>query len=80
MDEVHDDQLIEVTVLRANDPSCPDGNSCPAVTRVKQRPGRHYLIAVPETDPAVLAAHASRMGPGEVLVWQPDDLVPEVDG
>lgn len=73
------DPPIEVTVLRGSDPACPDGNSCPTVTRVTQRPGRHYLVATPETDPAVLAAHAPYMGPGEVLVWQPDDLVPEVD-
>lgn len=73
MDET-DVAVPEVTVLRG---SCGDDETCPVQTTVSTRPGRIYYVATIETDPDIVAAYAGRVGPGEILVWQPDDL-PEV--
>lgn len=69
---------VEVTVLRSSGP-CGDDEECPAVTRVSARPGRHYFVGTPETDPEVLAAHAGKIGATEMLFWEPSSLIPELD-
>ncbi len=68
------DGVPQVVVLRG---SCGDDETCPVQTSVSTRPGRIYYVATIETDEEILAAHAGRVGPDEILVWQPDDL-PEV--
>lgn len=70
---------MKITTIATTANSCPDIVQCPAKDLVDERPGRVYLIANVETDPDVLNAFASRIGPGETLVWQPSVLHPEVD-
>jgi hypothetical protein len=72
-----DPEKVVIRVLRG---TCADEETCAAVTRVEHHEQWRYLIAEPVTDPAILAAHDSRMAPHEVLVRFPSDLIPEVDG
>ncbi|MGH3766180.1 MAG: hypothetical protein ACRDS0_29560 [Pseudonocardiaceae bacterium] len=37
-----------------------------------------HMVVTPETDPAKIAAFASRIGPGEFLARFPARLIPEV--
>lgn len=69
-----DPTLPVVVVLRG---SCADDETCPKITDAGH-PDDLHVIAVPETDPAVLAAHAKHMGPGEILVRFPRRHLPEV--
>lgn len=69
-------EKIVVHVLRG---TCADEETCAAVTRVEHDTHWRYLIGEPVTDPAILAAHADRMAPHEVLVRYPTGLIPEID-
>lgn len=69
-------EKIVVSVLRG---SCPDEETCPAVTRVEHDHDGRYLIGERVTDAAILAAHAGRMADHEILVRFPLNLIPEVD-
>lgn len=67
----------EVTVL-AIDSDCPDNNTCRAVLDAGD-PEFLHMVVTDETDPAMLARLASRVGPGERLVRWPRRLgLPEV--
>lgn len=67
---------MKITVLRSA--SCVEGDTCPMIGRVDTDPAWLRMVVIPETDPAVLAAFASHMGPGEILVKFPADQLPEV--
>lgn len=67
---------IVVRVLRG---TCADEETCATVTRVEHDKQWRYLIGEPVSDPAILAAHADRMAPHEVLVRYPAGLIPEID-
>lgn len=71
---------IEITTLRtvAGSDQCTDRRTCPSVHTVADRPGRKYVILAAVTDPDELAAFASLLGPGEILGYAPDALLPEV--
>lgn len=71
---VHDP---EVTVL-AIDNDCPDNWTCRAILDAGD-PEYLHLVVTDETDPAMLARLASRVGRGERLVRWPRRLgLPEV--
>jgi hypothetical protein len=70
---------VQVTVLRV-DNTCPDVDSCPAFTTVNTDQEWGYVIVKEVTDPAILAAHAKHIGPGERLGRVPRHLAPEVFG
>ena len=63
--------IPKITVLRG---SCADDETCPIEAKVSSRPGRTYYIAAIETESDILAAFQGRIGPGEILVWQPENL------
>jgi hypothetical protein len=69
-------ERIVVRVLRG---TCADEETCAAVTRVEHDTQWRYMIGEPVSDPAILAAHADRMAPHEVLVRYPVGLIPEID-
>ena len=69
---------MKITTIATTAGSCPDIVRCPAKDLIDEQPGRVYMIANVETDPEILEAFASRIGPGEALVWQPAVLHPEV--
>jgi hypothetical protein len=78
MDHRPDDaNKIEVTVLR-NDPGCPDTNTCHGITQVVGDDEFLYFVGDPVTDPALLAAHAARIGEGEQLFRFRRRVIPEV--
>lgn len=66
----------KITVLR--DESCIEGDTCPLIARLDDHPELLYMVVKPETDPAKIAAFASRIGPGELLATFPAALLPEV--
>jgi hypothetical protein len=71
---------IKVTVLRITgdeDSLCTDGDWCPALLSVEGVPGR-FVVGKEVTDPAVRAALAKFVGPGETVTWTPPDLITEV--
>jgi hypothetical protein len=72
-----DANMIEVTVLRT-DPSCTDTNTCHGITQVAGDDEFFYLVGDPVTDPALLAAHAHRIGEGEQLFRFRRRVIPEV--
>lgn len=55
---------------------CPDGRTCPAVHLAEDRSLR--IIGRIVTDPEELAQMA--IGPGEVAIAVPAELIPEVSG
>jgi hypothetical protein len=57
--------------------SCADGIKCPAIAEVDGMEDL-YVIVTDETDPAILAAFADRVGPGERLGRVPRSLLPEM--
>lgn len=59
---------MKVTILRTTN-DCPDIEHCPAQLTVDKHPQRRYVIVNRETDPEILAACATHIGPGEVLGW-----------
>lgn len=68
---------IEVTTLHV-DSDCPDGQICDRITDIGH-PDYLYLIATPETDLKIIAAHAKHIGPGEQLMrWKRRTGLPEV--
>lgn len=71
---------IEITTLRtlAGSDVCTDRHTCPGIHTLADRPGRKYVVLKEVTDPAELAAFAEHMGPGEILGWTPDELLPGV--
>lgn len=70
------DNPDKITVLRGED--CLEGDTCPLIARLNDDPELLHLVVRPETDPAKIAAFASRIGPGEVLATFPAALIPEV--
>lgn len=72
----HDANRVTVTVLRG---TCADTDTCPKITDTGH-PDFLHAVAVPETDPAILAAHEGHIGPGEVLVRLIRAHLPELDG
>jgi hypothetical protein len=70
------DQPYKITVLRGD--VCVEGDTCPMIARLDGDPETLHMVVTPETDPAKIAAFASRMGPGEVLARFPARLIPEV--
>lgn len=59
----------EVTVLRqATCDPCPDDETCFIAGTVPARPGKVQAVAQTVADPALIAAYAHKIGPGEVLV------------
>ena len=78
MDPMSDDaSKIEVTVLR-KDPSCTDTNTCHGITQVAGDDEFLYFVSDPVTDPALLAAHADRIGECEQLFRFRRRVIPEV--
>jgi hypothetical protein len=71
-------RAVRVTVHR--DGSCGDGDTCPAFTTIDTDPGGGYVIGELVVDPDIVAAHAHKMGPGEVLSRVSRSLAPEVFG
>jgi hypothetical protein len=67
---------VKITVLRSA--SCVEGDTCPMIGRVDTDPAWLRMVVIPETDPAVLEAFASHMGPGEILAKFPAEQLPEV--
>ncbi|MDQ2789658.1 MAG: hypothetical protein DLM60_22655 [Pseudonocardiales bacterium] len=65
-----------ITVLRGE--SCIEGYTCPLIARLDDDPQTLHMVVAPETDPAKIAAFASRIGAGELLVRFPARLIPEV--
>ncbi|PZS37552.1 MAG: hypothetical protein DLM62_18555 [Pseudonocardiales bacterium] len=65
-----------ITVLRGE--SCVEGDTCPLIARLDDDPQTLHMVVTLETDPAKIAAFASRIGSGELLVKFPARLVPEV--
>jgi hypothetical protein len=63
-----------LTRLRGED--CPDGRTCPAVHRTET--GSLVIIGRAVTDDSLLAQLA--IGPGEVAIEVPAELLPEVAG
>lgn len=64
---------LRLTKVRP-DAQCPNGLTCPAVYRSNR--GKAYIIGTPTTDPTALAQ--APLGPGEVLIEIPGELLPEV--
>jgi hypothetical protein len=56
------------------DAQCPNGLTCPAVYRSNR--GTAFIIGTQVTDPAALGQ--APLGPGEVLIEVPGELIPEV--
>lgn len=56
---------------------CPDRLTCPGVHRLEGVPGI-FQIGKKVTDPAHRAAFAPHMDVDETVLWQPDELYPEV--
>jgi hypothetical protein len=48
------------------------------IAHLNDDPETLHMVVTPETDPAKIAAFASRMGPGELLAKFPARLLPEV--
>ncbi len=69
---------MKITTLRTTAENCPDITTCPSIHTLDLHPGRRYLVTKQETDPAILAAFAPHIGPGEQLGWAPAELLPEV--
>jgi hypothetical protein len=65
---------MRLTKLRG--PACSDGRTCPAVHQTET--GSLMIIGRVVTDPSALAQMA--IGPGEIAVEVPADLLPEVSG
>jgi len=73
----YDPARIEVTTLHV-DRACADGKICDRVTDIGH-PDYLYVIATPETDPTIIAAHAGHIGPGEQLMrWKRRSGLPEI--
>lgn len=70
------DNPHKITVLR--DERCIEGDTCPMIARLDDDPELLHMVVTPETDPAKIAAFASRIGPGELLATFPAALLPEV--
>jgi hypothetical protein len=66
---------IQVTVLRG---SCADDETCPKITDAGD-PDAFHLVAVPETDPQLLAQHARHIAAREVLVRFPRHYLTDVE-
>lgn len=76
-DQSFDPTRITVRTLHV-DNHCPDINSCDRVTDTGH-PAYLHFVATPETDPAIIAAHAHLIGPGEQLMrWKRRTGLPEV--
>ncbi len=69
-------QKHKITVLRGE--VCIEGDTCPMIARLDDDPEMLHMVVTPETDPAKIAAFASRIGPGELLAQFPARLIPEV--
>lgn len=65
---------MKITTLRTSD--CPDEIQCVSIHDLDIHPERRYVITKQETDPAVLAAFAHLIGPGEQLGFGPADMFP----
>jgi hypothetical protein len=65
---------MSLTKLRGDD--CPDGRTCAAVHRTES--GSLVIIGRVVTDEGLLAQLA--IGPGELAVEVPGELIPEVSG
>jgi hypothetical protein len=72
-----DDKKINMTVLRS---SCGDDDTCETFSVIDTDPEGGYVIGKVVTDPAIVAAHAHKIGPGEALFRVPRSLAPEVFG
>lgn len=70
------DQPHKITVLRGE--VCIEGDTSPLIARVDDDPEMLHMVVTPETDPAKIAAFASRIGAGELLAKFPVALIPEV--
>ncbi len=78
LEPMFDQAQMEVRTVHV-DPNCPDTNTCDRITDVGH-PDRLFLVATPETDPAILAAHAHLLGPGEQLMrWKRRTGMPQID-
>lgn len=67
---------MKITVLRIA--SCVEGDTCPMIGRVDSDPAWLRMVVVAETDPEVMKAFASHIGPGEILAKFPAAQLPEV--
>ncbi|MGH3827358.1 MAG: hypothetical protein ACRDQX_09320 [Pseudonocardiaceae bacterium] len=65
----------KITVLRGG--ACIEGDTCPLIARLDDDPETLHMVVTPETDPAKIAAFASRVGPGELLAKFPARLIPD---
>lgn len=70
------DNPYKITVLRGD--HCVEGDTCPIIARVDDDSELLHMVVTPETDPAKIAAFASRLGPGELLATLPAALLPEL--
>lgn len=70
------DKPLKITVLR--DELCVEGDTCPLIAQLDDDPEVLHFVVTPETEPAKIAAFASRVGPGELLARFPARLIPEV--
>lgn len=64
------DPVAQMTVI--------ESDTCPMIARLNDDPEVLHMVVTPETDPAKIAAFASRIGPGELLVTFPTALLPEL--
>jgi hypothetical protein len=55
---------------------CTDADTCAVFALPETPDGRVLAVAKPVTDPAEIAQLP--VGPGEIAVWFPADLLPEV--
>jgi hypothetical protein len=77
IDRPFDPDRIEVRTVHV-DGSCPDTHTCDRVTDI-DHPDCLFIVATPEADPAILAAHAELLGPGEQLMrWKRRTGMPAV--
>lgn len=74
-DQTDDDREPRMTVHRS---SCGDDDTCDSFTTIDTDPEGGYVIGTLVTDPAIIAAHGRKLGPGEVVIRLDRALAPEV--
>jgi len=71
---------LTITTLThtGDDGYCVDSRTCPAVRTIAEHPGKYFIVLTEVTDPAILAAFASDMGPGEILGTAPLSVIDRI--